>query len=263
MRLINQFNPNQESISKIQITFPEKVSLGELNLKYYSFLTALKNKIDYEKDNAYEKQRISILDDIQWKTSILEEAQKQLTLLKEKLQISQKWFEKYTSLNPEEIVTYEYEVDRSKSELISTKQEEQSLKKELASIRMQIIENKNRLNQLQVEQRENERQLRQDLEQEITNLVLEFNKQQDLIRKASDALEISIRSYTINKQRFLIGKTDVNSVTLSSNRRKEAQRNYINALSNYWKCYYSIRRLTLFDFEKNKSLSFLFDLLVE
>lgn len=163
MRLISQFNPNQESISNIQITFPEKVSLGELNLKYYSFLTALKNKIDYEKDNVYEKQRISILDDIQWKTSILEESQKQLTLLKEKLQISQKWFEKYTSLNPEEIVTYEYEVDRSKSELISTKQEEQSLKKELASIRMQIIENKNRLNQLQVEQRENERQLRQDL----------------------------------------------------------------------------------------------------
>ncbi len=118
---------------------------------------------------------------------------------------------------------------------------------------------KNNLNVARLSVQQNE----QDLEQEITNLVLEFNKQQDLIRKASDALEISIRSYTINKQRFLIGKTDVNSVTLSSNRRKEAQRNYINALSNYWKCYYSIRKLTLFDFEKNKSLSFLFDLLVE
>lgn len=163
IELIASFNPNENPISKKAIRFPEEISLGDLNLKYYSFLTALKNKADYEKDNIYEKQKNSLLDDIQWKKTILEESRKLLTITEEKLEISRKWFDKYASLSKDEIVTYDYEVDRSRSDLLSTQQEEQNLKKELASIRMQIMENENRLNQLQIEQRERERQLQLDL----------------------------------------------------------------------------------------------------
>ncbi len=119
--------------------------------------------------------------------------------------------------------------------------------------RVNMAKNNLNVGRLSVEQNE------QDLEQEIKTLVLEFNKQQNLVRKASEALEMSISSYNINKHRFIIGKTDVNTVTLSSNRRKEAQRNYLNALANYWRCYYGIRKLTLYDYEKKQSLSFLFD----
>lgn len=161
--LINNFDPNEKSFSDLTIVFPEKISLGDLNLKYYSFLTSLKNKIDHQKDNIYEKQRKSLQDDIEWKKSILEESKKILAITREKLTISQKWFDKYSSLSKDEIVTYEYEVDRSKADLLGTKQEEQNLKKELASINMQIMENENRLNQLQIEQREKERQLQLDL----------------------------------------------------------------------------------------------------
>ena len=161
--LINNFDPNEKNSSQSAVVFPEKVSLGDLNLKYYSFLASLKNKLDHEKENIYEKQRKSLLDDIRWKESILDESNKLLTIAVEKLDISQKWFDKYASLSKDEIVTYEYEVDRSKSDLLSARQEEQNLKKELASIRMQIMENENRLNQLSVEQRERERQLTLDL----------------------------------------------------------------------------------------------------
>ncbi|MCC8147183.1 MAG: HlyD family secretion protein [Bacteroidales bacterium] len=161
--LIGAFDPNEKRVSESRVVFPERVSLGDLNLKYYSFLTSLKNKTDHEKDNIYEKQRKSLLDDIGWKQSILSESQKLLSIAEEKLEISRKWFDKYASLSKDEIVTYEYEVDRSKSDLLSARQEEQNLKKELASIRMQIMENENRLNQLQIEQRERERQLQLDL----------------------------------------------------------------------------------------------------
>ena len=53
--------------------------------------------------------------------------------------------------------------------------------------------------------------------------------------------------------------TDINSLTLSLNRRQEAQRNYISALQQYWENYYKIRRLTLFDFSSGFSLSDQFD----
>lgn len=161
--LINDFDPNELFTVQTSLVFPEKVSLGDLNLKYYSFLSALKNKIDYEKENIYEKRKKSLLDDIQWKTSMWEESEKLLTIAEEKLTISSKWFDKYASLSQDEIVTYEFEVDQSKANLLSAQQEEQNLKKELASIRMQIVENENQLNLLTVEQREKERQLQLDL----------------------------------------------------------------------------------------------------
>lgn len=48
-------------------------------------------------------------------------------------------------------------------------------------------------------------------------------------------------------------------LTLSLNRQQEAQKNYIQALQNYWLNYYKIRKLTLHDFESGMSLSDRFD----
>jgi multidrug efflux pump subunit AcrA (membrane-fusion protein) len=161
--LIKNFHPTEKPILNKQADFPEKVSLGELNMKYYAFLSALKNQCDYEKENIFEKRRISLNDDIRWKKEIEGEYEKLLTIIQQKLEISSKWFDKYASLNKDEIVTYEYELDRSKSEYLSGRQEEQTLQKDITSIRMQIAENQNQLKQLQVEQQEKERQLLLDL----------------------------------------------------------------------------------------------------
>ena len=61
--------------------------------------------------------------------------------------------------------------------------------------------------------------------------------------------------------RFVVGKADISTLTLSLNRYKEAQRNYINSLKYYWSGYYKIKKLTLYDFEAQKDISILFDLL--
>jgi multidrug resistance efflux pump len=161
--LTARFNPNEPLNDSIRQVFPDEVSLGDLNLKYYSFLSALKNRCDYIKDNVYEKQRISLLDNIEWKQNILDESEQLMLTTQEKLDIFQKWMEKYSSLNRDEIITYEYEVDRSKSDYLTAKQEEQNLRKEIASIKMQITEDRNRLTQLSVEQKEKERTLQMDL----------------------------------------------------------------------------------------------------
>ena len=160
--LTTDFDPNEQLVNRT-LHFPEKVSLGDLNLKYYSFLSALKNKAEYENENIFEKRRTALLDDIKWQTSLLDESEHLLLIAGEKLEITQKWFDKYASLSRDEIVTYEYEVDNSRSNLLSAKQDEQRLRKEITSIRMQITENQNQLIQLKVEQQEKERQLQLDL----------------------------------------------------------------------------------------------------
>ena len=93
-----------------------------------------------------------------------------------------------------------------------------------------------------------------NLEQDIVMTVNDFNIQQDMIRRAEEALRIANMAYNTTKERFIIGRADLNSLTLSQNRQKEAQKNYIYSLKNYWMSYYKIRKLTLFDFERNERL---------
>ena len=97
------------------------------------------------------------------------------------------------------------------------------------------------------------------LEEDVIMTVSDFNIQQALIGSAEEALDLSQMAYVQTKQRFMIGKADINSLTLSNNRQQEAQRNYISALQNYWLSYYKIRKLTLHDFETGVSLSTEFD----
>lgn len=103
------------------------------------------------------------------------------------------------------------------------------------------------------------RQSEISIEEEVIMTVNDFNIQQDLIASAEEALDLSILAYNETRQRFIIGKADINSLTLSLSRQQEAQRNYISTLQNYWLNYYKIRKLTLHDFVTGFSLADKFD----
>lgn len=98
------------------------------------------------------------------------------------------------------------------------------------------------------------------VEEDIIMTVSDYEVRQRLIASASEALDLAETAYTQTRQRFIIGKADINSITLSLNRRQEAAKNYIAALQNYWLSHYKIRRLTLHDFELNMPLSEKFEL---
>jgi outer membrane protein TolC len=114
---------------------------------------------------------------------------------------------------------------------------------------------RNSLNVAQISARQQEL----SIEEEVIMTVGDFNIQQKLIASAEEALDLSQLAYTETRQRFLIGKADINSLTLSLQRRQEAQRNYINALRSYWLSHYKIRKLTLYDFDLKMPLMRMFD----
>lgn len=92
------------------------------------------------------------------------------------------------------------------------------------------------------------------LEQDLLMTVNDFNAQQNLIASAAEAVILATMAYDVTKERFIIGKADLNSLILSLNRQNSAQRNYIAALQNYWLSYYKLRKLTLFDFQTQQKL---------
>jgi outer membrane protein TolC len=118
---------------------------------------------------------------------------------------------------------------------------------------------KNNLNVIQISSKQKEIALEQD----VVNTVQDFSVQQDVITSAETATGIADLAYQATKERFIIGKNDISALTLSLNRQTEARRNYIEALKNYWSSYYKIRRLTLYDFEKQTPLIVEFDSLMK
>lgn len=63
------------------------------------------------------------------------------------------------------------------------------------------------------------------------------------------------KAYDQTKQRFILGKVDVNSLNIAQSTQNQMIINYINVLRSYWEYYYNLRSISLFDFEHNKSLS--------
>ena len=114
---------------------------------------------------------------------------------------------------------------------------------------------RNNLNVVKIAARQEEISLEEDVMMTVSG----FNVQQELIASASEALDLAELAYDQTRLRFIIGKADISSLTLSLNRQQEAQKNYIQALQNYWLNYYKIRKLTLHDFESGMSLSDRFD----
>ena len=110
---------------------------------------------------------------------------------------------------------------------------------------------KNNLNVIEIMARQGEIKIEED----VIMTVGDFNMQKDMIAHAEEALVIADKAYAQTRQRFMIGKADINSLTLSRQRQQEASKNYIYALENYWVSYFKIRKLTLFDFEFNTPLS--------
>ena len=114
---------------------------------------------------------------------------------------------------------------------------------------------RNTLNVAQIAARQEEL----SLEQDVTITLRDFESRQRLVSTAVEALDLADMAYAQTRQRFIIGKADINSLTLSHNRQQEASKNYITSLQNYWLSYYKIRKLTLHDFELDVPIQAQFD----
>lgn len=106
--------------------------------------------------------------------------------------------------------------------------------------------------------------VKNNVEQEIIDFkrnvylkAVQFNMQKNQINIAATSDTVAGKSYDVIKGRYLIGK--INSILDLYNAQMEtdnSRKNYYYALQVYWKSYYEIRKLTLFDFENNIDLPF-------
>jgi len=106
-------------------------------------------------------------------------------------------------------------------------------------------------------------QARTDFVQSVYLNVMQFNLQDDQLLIAAKRDTIAQKRYDMTKQRFLIGKVDVLDLNVSLSEKDDAKANYIAALRMYWSNYYTLRKITLFDFVQELPLDADFDELID
>jgi len=81
---------------------------------------------------------------------------------------------------------------------------------------------------------------------------------EDLIRTqvelAKRAFDVSEKRLAITRKRYLIGKIEIVELNLALREQDAGRRSYYSALRAFWTAYFELRRLTLYDFEKDKPL---------
>jgi outer membrane protein TolC len=92
------------------------------------------------------------------------------------------------------------------------------------------------------------------LVQEIITLVKNFDRLKSNIALAQKADTVAQRRYDISNKLYQIGRVTITELNFAQNEKDYAHRNYVATLRQYWDSYYLLRRITLFDFEKNVPL---------
>ena len=93
-----------------------------------------------------------------------------------------------------------------------------------------------------------------DFEQQVLLTAEEFNQQDKLVSGAAQADTIASLAYDVTRDRFLMGYVDLVRLGVAQTAEISAKRSYIDALQNYWNYFYTIRRMTLYDFVKGEEL---------
>tara|TARA_R110002096_G_scaffold74101_1_gene175590 strand:+ start:139828 stop:141294 length:1467 start_codon:yes stop_codon:yes gene_type:complete len=98
-----------------------------------------------------------------------------------------------------------------------------------------------------------------NFEQEIYLQVTRFNMQKNQLRIAAKADTVAQKRYNVAKQRYLTGKITITDLNLAQSEKDNARKSYLNSLRTYWISYYTLRRLTLYDFKKQEPITYEFE----
>lgn len=109
--------------------------------------------------------------------------------------------------------------------------------------------------------------VRNSVEQEIIDfkrnvylIVIQLNMQKNQLTIAAKSDTVARKTYEVTKGRYLIGKInsilDLNYAQIESDNSEKA---YYSALQTFWRTYFELRKMTLYDFAKNQPIQFNFE----
>ncbi|GGG04685.1 TolC family protein [Pontibacter amylolyticus] len=93
-----------------------------------------------------------------------------------------------------------------------------------------------------------------NFEQAVLTQVNQYNTLKARIATTAEADAIAQERYEIARNTFLIGRISITDLNIALAEKDQARRAHIASLSAFWTAYYTLRQLTLYDFEQGRVL---------
>ena len=87
-----------------------------------------------------------------------------------------------------------------------------------------------------------------DFRRQVFSIVGQFNNQRNQCYVSRKACEISLERYSMIMESFSRGEATVTDLNNAQNEYDSAMTQYVTKIGDFWKYYYSLRQITLYDF---------------
>lgn len=160
--LMKPYNPNSDEIMKLQQELPRNFSMGELNVKYYAFSSALQQFINYKRDRLYDNQLESMKKILEEQKNTISFTEKRIIMAQNSLKYVRKFYTRDSILFSKKVIS-EAEFDKTEMSYISSKDAHQNALNNRTNARQQVQQTESKLQELNVIKPEKEKELRLSL----------------------------------------------------------------------------------------------------
>lgn len=168
--LLKAYNPGSENIKQLIHFLPKNLSIGELNIKYYTFVNALQQYINHADDRLLEKQSQNLRVILAEQYKAQQAAQKRLEMSRNQLAYTYKFFKRDSTLFQKKVIS-EAELDRTQMSYIGAKDAYQTALGNLIGSKQAIQQTQSQLQELGITTPEKEKDLKIGLISSYNDLI--------------------------------------------------------------------------------------------
>lgn len=156
--LLKIYNPNHDDILKIRQKLPSNISLGELNVKYYTFANALREFSNYKEDRLLDKQTGSYSALLNEQKNAINTANKRVEMAKNSLNYVSKFYTRDSLLFSKKVIS-ESELDKAQMGYFSSKDALQNAISNLINAKQAAQQTESKIQELGIQKPEKEKEL--------------------------------------------------------------------------------------------------------
>lgn len=202
-KLLRHFNLNKLTT---KISFPQNVSLGELNTKYFAFIDAYDEYMARHKTHLLLAQEAVLKQMLVEQQNILNSSLQKLKISSENVRLMNK-FHKRDSILFKDKVLHEADIDKSDMNYLSIKDAYQTMLNNVTTIKEQMQETGNKIQQIAIQKREQQDQVQSNLIATYTDLADNFKMwEQKYVFKAPTKGKVQFSKFWTNNQFIQAGE---------------------------------------------------------
>jgi len=205
-RLIKKYNPNTNDILELSQKLPKKTSLGELNVKYFSFTSALQLFGNYKQDHLFEQQQQNLQEILKEQQKAILAAEKRIEMSVKTLVFASKFYARDSLLFVKKVIS-ETELDKSQLAHINAKDNYQSALNNLINSKQQLQQTQSKSQELKITKPEKEKELQINLISTYNDLIDNIKSwEQKYVFKAPFSGKVQFLKFYTENQFVQIGE---------------------------------------------------------